>query len=322
MKITFDPTCNKGDIGMIGVAMGVGKGLNRLAHGGHERLPRGERPRHYGRAALALTGAGVGIGLVLANGHMHESTTEASVEGGVAEVTHIDKTFSEINIIGFTTRVDGVFAEVGEKNRSAFGIPLPDLTTNLTVSNFVVQSSLCMPAKEKTIDFYPAENKYVVHIDPADISVCSKQDLSVEPDKKPGGSWAQAINDSSNDIDRAIGNDAAAVKKENEVRTKLDQSIAIKAIYDVNKECAPKVFKVARDNFTEEVIKQTRRDKSETIEVVYDVEAGGKVAISGKSDMDAIIAKMQADGVDIKGGLVDECKLPQTENSDNTAAVK
>jgi hypothetical protein len=74
---------------MIGVAMGVGKGLNRLAHRRHERLSRGDQPRHYGRAALALTGVGVSAGLLLANGHLHEERVETAVEGGVAEVTHI-----------------------------------------------------------------------------------------------------------------------------------------------------------------------------------------------------------------------------------------
>lgn len=300
---------------MIGVAMGVGKGLNRLAHRRHERLAREDQPRHYGRAALTLTGVGVGVGLLLANGHLHEERVETAVEGGVAEVTHIDREFEEINIIGFNTRVDGVFAETGEKNRSFLGIPLPDLTTNITMGNIGIKSSLCMPAKKKTIDFYPTENKYVVHINPADISVCSKLDPAIEPKTEPGGSWAQAINDASNDLNRAGGSKGDEIKKENAARDLIAHAATTKALYDVNKECAPKVFDVTKENFAEKIVEQTRRNESEIVEVVYDVTDGGDVAISGKSDMDAVIEKMLADGVNIKGGLVGECKLPESETN-------
>lgn len=308
---------------MIGVAIGVGKGLNKLAHRGHERLPRGDRPRHYGRTALALTGVGVGVGVgtLLANGHLHEEAPQTSIEGGVAEVTHIDREFSEINIIGFTTRVDGIFAETGEKNRSFLGVPLPDLTTNVTLGNLVVKSSLCMPAKRKTVDYYPAENKYLVHINPADISVCSKLDPAVEPHKEPGGSWAQAINDASNDLNRAGGGKGEEIQKENAARDLIEHAATTKGIYDVNKECAPKVFDVTKKDFAEKIVEQTRRTPNEIVEVVYDVTGGGDVAISGKSDMDAVIEKMLADGVDIRGGLVGECKLPESETNKSLAKV-
>lgn len=307
---------------MIGVAMSVGKGLNRLARRGHERSPRGEGPRHYGRAALTLTGVGVGVGMLLANGHLHEEPVETAVEGGVAEVTHIDREFEEINIIGFDTRVDGVFAETGEKNRSFLGVPLPDLTTNVTVGNIAIKSSLCMPAKKKTIDFYPTENKYIVRINPADISVCSKLDPAIEPKKEPGGSWAQAINDASNDLNRAGGSKGEEIKKENAARDLIEHAAMTKALYDVNKQCGPKVFGVTKEDFAKKIIEQTRRNESETVEVVYEVDGGGNVAISGKSDMDAVIAKMLADGVDIRGGLVGECKLPDSETNKSLVKAK
>lgn len=307
---------------MIGVAMGVGKGLNRLAQRRHERLSREGQPRHYGRTALQLSGVGVGVGLLLANGHLHEERVETAVEGGVAEVTHIDREFEEINIIGFNTRVDGVFAETGERNRSFLGVPLPDLTTNITMGNIGIKSSLCMPAKKKTIDFYPTENKYVVHIDPADISVCSKLDPAIKPETEPGGSWAQAINDASNDLNRAGGSKGEEIKKENAARDLIAHAATTKALYDVNKECAPKVFGVTKEDFAEKIVEQTRRTESETVEVVYDVKDGGDVTISGKSDMDAAMAKLQADGVNIKGGLVSECKLPESETNSSVAKAQ
>jgi hypothetical protein len=308
---------------MIGVAMGVGKGLNRLAQRRHERLARGDQPRHYGRTALKLSGVGVGVGLLLANGHLHEEHVETAVEGGSAEVLHVDRKFSQINIISFDTRVDGIFSETGDKDRGAFlGIPLPDLTTNLTMNNLLVESSLCMPAKEKTVDYFPTENKYVVHIDPADISVCSKQDPLNIPEITPGGSWAQKINDASNDLNRIADEHGEAVKKENAARALIEHAAITKGIYDVNMECAPKVFDVVKEDFAKEVANQEWRKSNETIEVVYDVHDGGDVTISGKSDMDAAMAKLQADGVNIKGGLVSECKLPESETNSSVAKAQ
>lgn len=303
---------------MIGVAMGVGKGINMLARRGHERLPREDQPRHYGRAALSLTGVGVGVGLLLANGHLHENRVETAVEGGVAEVLKVDRNFSQINIISFLTRVDGIFSETGEKDRSFLAVPLPDLTTNITMDNLFVESSLCMPAEKKEVDYYPALSKYVVRIDPADISVCSKQSPMHIPKTTPGGSWAQKINEASNDLTRIGDEKAAEVQKENAARDLITHAAITKGIYDVNMECAPKVFDVAKDDFAKKLGEQTWLKPNETIEVIYDVKDGGKIAISGKSDMDAAIEKLMAEGVDIRGGLVDECKLPPQETPSPT----
>lgn len=297
---------------MIGTAFRVAEHLS----GGRRRADedmeaytsrRKNRRRTIGAATTLLA---VGLFSGLHNGPADKR--EVTAEGGKATVTYIDRHLSQIDVLGFETRVDGASATSVEENRP-FGVNL-DLVRSLKLSNYMVKSALCMDASDRKIaEITEPDGRvhYRVEINPEqDMSVCSKKDMSIVPTELPGGSWNAQVGDGLTNIS---GPDSDQAKKEAAIKAEMRQAAEIAAIDTVNKKCAPLVFNQEKDTVATLIADGLRRNNSEQIEVVYTTDAKGQVTLTGKSDLDGIIAQQAVNGVKINdrnGGTAGECTVP------------
>ena len=277
----------------------------------HNRRKRRTRNIAVGGLAIgALAGVISGVHNMEGN-----EVVEKTGQGGEANVTLIDYTFSKQEVIGFTTEVDGASVTDVIKRTGPFGVPLPDIEAGMRVDNYVVNSALCFDAKSKNIEMttYSGSDRrhYKVEIDPADISVCSKQDMSIQALTTPTGNIIEFINNASEDINRALGVNGDSIEKENAKKSALTQDAQSLALFNVNSQCGPKVFEVAKDPMKELIADDIARTDNDTVEVIYKVDKDGKVAITGQSELDAKIKKMQEQGRKLNVDSIGECKIPQ-----------
>lgn len=277
----------------------------------HNRRRRRTRNIAVGGLAIGAL-AGVVSGVHNMEGNV---VVEKTAEGGEANVKYIDYTFSKQEVIGFTTEVDGASVTDVIKRTGPFGVPLPDIEAGIRVDNYVVNSALCFDAKSKKVKELTYSNSdkrhYEVEIDPADISVCSKQDMSVQALTTPTGNIIEFINNASDDINRALGVNGDSIEKENAKKSALTQDAQSMALFNVNSQCGPKVFGVAKDEMKELIADDLVRSEDETVEVVYKVDKDGEVAITGQSELDAQIKKMQDQGRKLNIESIGECKISQ-----------
>lgn len=296
---------------MIGTAFKVAEHLA----GGHRRDDENieayktrlkNRRRTIGAATTLLA---VGLFSGLHNGPADKR--EVTAEGGKATVTYIDRHLSKIYVLGFETRVDGASATSVEENRP-LGMNL-DLVRSLKLSNYMVKSALCMDAGDRKIEEITEPDgrvHYRIEINPEqDMAVCSEKDLSVVPTEVPGGSWNAQVGDGLTNVG---GPDSDAAKKEIAIKAEMRQAAEIAAIDTVNKRCAPVVFDQEKDAVATLIADGLRRNSSEVIDVVYTANANGKVVLSGKSDLDGIVAGQAVNGVTINdrnGGTAGECTV-------------
>lgn len=243
---------------------------------------------------------GVGLGLT----HGIDSTVTERIEGGRGRVEEIDRTLSRQEVIGFKTRVDGAFAERREKfEPGLFGIAPADFVTSMRTDNLVVLSNFCLNSVDKKVKHYVDEKKYEVHIDPDDISVCSKKDPNTFSVTTPGGSANQFMDGASQDIARAFKeatglnlNDPKVIEAQNVLKSELAQTAENAGIYLVNKECGPKVFDATKEDIKKLIAADITKNKDETVEVIFDVNSSGEVKISGQSDLDRFFEEKEKGG--------------------------
>lgn len=290
--------------------------------GNKERYRNDPDYRNYRRLLVGGVAIGTSLGLVAgANNTAITETVTNSVESGEATVQYIDRTLSEQHVIGFTTKVDGAYAEQVIERRGWFDIELPDLTNGVTVDNYVVNSSLCFDGGDKRIKETTqpdGERHYEVRIDPADINVCSKQDPNELSVPTPSASWAENINNMDNDFKRMLKDNLDlpisdnTIIEENELKAELIQAAQNKALYQVNTECAPEVFEETQDDIAELIAEDVKRSDDETVEVIFDVDADGEVKISGQSELDEFFETKVAAGWNMNPGTLGDCEIPET----------
>jgi hypothetical protein len=270
------------------------------------------RVNKLGTALLALTGIGLGT-VSGCNNVESQQVVEHAAEGGHATVQYIDRKLSRQEVIGFTTVVNGASATETIKRTGPLGIALPDITAGMTVDNYVVNSALCFDAGVKHIEktIYDNSNRrdYRVEIDPADISVCSEQDLTQQAVNHPSGNWVDLINSASNDINRIFGGTDGTAEEDAKKSALLQQAQKM-AQFTVNTQCGPLVFDQEKEDMKQLIAKEVSSDPNDTVEVVFKIDAAGKVAITGQSDLDKDIKQKQAEGWKIDAGSVGKCELP------------
>ncbi len=241
---------------------------------------------------------------------------EKTAKGAEATVTSIDYKFSRQEVIGFTAEADGASASDVIKRTGPFGVPLPDIEAGMRVDDYGVVGALCFDSKSKKIEettYSNSDKRHLkVEIDPADIRVCTKQDMSIQALMTPTGNIIEFINNASDDINRALGVNGDSVQKENAKKSELVQDAQRMALYTINSKCGPLVFEAAKDEMKQLIADDLRRTENETVEVVFKVGSKGEVAITGQSDLDVQIKKMQEQGRKLDAGSIGECKLPQS----------
>jgi hypothetical protein len=246
----------------------------------------------------ALIGAGLGMT------HGVGSSVTEKIEGGHATVEDIDRKLSRQEVIGFKTRVNGAFAEDTEKfEPGLFGIAPADFVTSMRTDNLVVLSNFCLNSVDKKVKHYIDEKRYVVEIDPADISVCSKKDPNTFSTTTPGGSANQFVDGASQDLVRAFKeatgidiNDPKVIEKQNILKSELTQTAENAGIYLVNKVCGPKVFDATKEDIKKLIAADITKNRDETVEVIFNVNSSGDVKISGQSDLDQFFAEKEKGG--------------------------
>ena len=127
---------------LMAAELGV-KTVDRIVNGPKERRKEPGYLRNR-RAFMGATALVACLGVVAGSENVTENTTvNHTIEAGEAVVQYIDRELSEQHVIGFTTKVDGTYAEQVVQRKGWFGIDLPDLVNGMTIDNYVVQSSLC-----------------------------------------------------------------------------------------------------------------------------------------------------------------------------------
>jgi hypothetical protein len=299
---------------------GVGSGMSTeqivdyVETSGSERRKEERRNKAIWRVVGATGVVGLSLGVISGCNNVGASeVVEHTLDGGEATVKYIDRKFTKQEVIGFTTEVDGASAVEITKRTGPFGIPLPDIEAGMQIDNYVVSSALCFNPGVKKIEetTYADSDKrhYRVEIDPADISVCSKQDLSVQAINKPTGNWIDLINSASNDITRLWGG-SNATEAEDIKKSQLLQEAQKMAQYKVNTQCGPAVFDKVKEDMKQLIIDDVVRSDNETAEVIFKVDKSGAVKITGQSELDAQIKEKQAAGWKIDASAVGECKVP------------
>jgi hypothetical protein len=260
----------------------------------------------------ALLGAGLGVT------HGIDGTVTETTDGGHASVEEIDRKLSRQEIIGFKTRVDGAFAERREKfPPGLFGIAPADMVTSMRIDNLVVLSNFCINAVDKKVKHYIDEKRYEVHIDPADISVCSKKDPNTFSTTTPGGSANQFVDGASQDLVRAFKeatgldlNDPKVIEAQNVLKSELTQTAENAGLYLVNKECGPQVFDATIEDAKKLIAADITKSSDETVEVIFDVNSAGEIKITGQSDLDMFFEK-KADDITHGVNKMGTCELAE-----------
>ncbi|MFI5212556.1 MAG: hypothetical protein ACHQTE_01170 [Candidatus Saccharimonadales bacterium] len=245
-------------------------------------------------AALVAAGfVGVGGGLVIGWGQKAEGVETTS--SGQATIHSIDKTYHDESVIGFKSQVDGGTSKFVEPLSNPLHIPIPnlDIVTTEQLDGFVVDSSLCFKGGKKDTTYNETTKHYVTTIDPADISVCSKEDPMIIPVETPGGNFFKDIGEmkgaAAATLKAATGIDwtsPAKVAEQNALRAKLRKDNKNAAFKLVNEQCGPKVFSATQEEVKGLIIDDLNLQIGQTAEVVFKVNADGKVAITGQSDID------------------------------------
>lgn len=283
------------------------------------------RKRGLGRTGLIFT-SGVVVGAVLGvtGSTMWPDKSveqqELIVNGGSAQVNDINRALADMHVTGFEATIPRLSARSTEVDRKLIGpIPLPDIMTESALYDEVIVSDLCLKGgkKDMTEQTIDGVNHVDYVIDPADISVCSREKPEHYATVRDDGNWITDANQASNNLNK-IGKDVdtqernADIAKANKLQSKLQKINRNLAILTVNKQCAPKVFDVTKDDLLNRVEDILGRD-GEVFTARYD-ESMGEPAISGKSEMDAFfkdLADNKEPGIEISYGVdsVGSCEL-------------
>jgi hypothetical protein len=271
-------------------------------------------------SSIALVGAGVvGVGGGVIIGWGHKGQGVETIKGGEATIHSIDKTYHDESVIGFKTQVDGGFSQYVEPMMAPLiDVPIPGLNiiTTEQLDGFVVDSSLCFKGGKKDTTYNDTTKQYITTIDPADISVCSKEDPMIIPVETPGGNFFKDAGEAKGSaiamLKQATGVDFSSPEKiaeQNALRAKLRKDNKNAALQLVNKQCGPEVFNATQEEIKGLIIDDLNLQKGQTAEVVFKVNADGKVAITGQSDIDKYF--QNTDGRTHKVGSLGSCTLPK-----------
>lgn len=273
----------------LNVALEIKKSLNP------EVIKR--RAAILGVGALALSAAGTGIFMSGMNKPNEQHTM--TMDGGEATVKSMDRNLAELHVVGFQTGVDGVWVEDREGGRKALGVPLPDITHELLQDGRLIDSDLCIKGGDKSKDITETVIDGVRHvdyvIDPADISVCSRESVNSLVISREDGNWITNINDADKNL-RKLGKDAEgqknskAIEDENQQRAKMARIAKNLALQTVNRQCGPKVFEVTKEDVLDRIEDLLGRD-GEVFTAKYP-DGLTEVTIEGKSEVDKFFEEL------------------------------
>lgn len=242
-----------------------------------------------------------------------------TMDGGVGTVKNINRNMIELHLIGFQTEVDEVRVEDRQGDRKALGIPLPDITHELVVSDRLIDSNLCITGGKKDMTETVVDGvKHVEYVlDPADISICSRESVNSLAISAEDGNWITNINDASDALSKLgkggadhAGN--AALDKANRQRSAMAQIARNLALQTVNTKCGPKVFELTKQDALNRIEDALGREDEVFTATFPD---GLKdIAIEGKSEVDAFfdeLSSLQQPGQKISYEVrsVGECKV-------------
>lgn len=286
--------------------------------------------RNRALAAVGLASC-VGLGVAMSFTEGNGEVVETTANGGVGTVVEIDRTLSEHHVIGFKTEVDGATAERKLTNRTLVNgvpvldaipgvnaIPAPDIVASVRVDDFVVSSDLCFPGGKKTLE--QTEINGVTHIkyelDPADIRVCSAEDVMYTPAVHHDGNWIQNMNDASAELNKMFpsvddAKDMDSIKKANAIKEDIRKVATNAALLTVNRECAPKVLEITEKDLLERIAEDIGRD-GEVVTVTLKEGAGH--VFEGLSEVDEFFKQKKAEETDnikwnFNAGVVGKCTV-------------
>lgn len=264
------------------------------------------RAKRFGAGVFAVTAIGTGAYMSSSNEPNREIVT--TLDGGEGKVTDVNRNLAEIHIVGYTSEIDGVRVEEREVNRRGWlNIPLPDLTREVITNDRKIDSSLCIAGGKKDLTEQVINGVTHVNyvIDPADISICSRESVDSVALAFEDGNWLTNMNDAGSEMGK-MGKEAKDemeaenARKATEQKSRMAQLSKNLALQTANRECGPIVFEATKTDALKRIEDTLGREGEVfTAEFSSGTEAA---AIQGKSEVDAFfenLSKTQVEGVQL-----------------------